>query len=193
MDYFDKLFDLFLKKYGTKNEENIKEILREEFFEWLPSYKQLSDEYRLYLENYLGMNLNNPFLVELDKGYIDTVIGEFSTMISPYAYTSLLENYNLTFDENKRILLVKNGIVRDFDCGVNTIISHNPYSKNTIQNIKKASLNYDIILGMYGKLNDKDKKNKINKLKLISKELTNYEIDYNEKDDNYFCVLNKKK
>ena len=30
-------------------------------------------------------------------------------------------------------------------------------------------------------------------LKVSFSELTNYEIDYNEKDDNYFCVLNKKK
>lgn len=192
MDYYNKLFQLFLSKYGTRYSEHVASILKEEFYEWLPSYKELTNEYRLYLINYIGIDLNDPFLAELDKGYVDTVIGKTAIMISPYAYTSFLKNCNFKLDdENKIILLDNNNKVLEND--INLIISHNPYTNKTINNIKKISFNNDILLGMYGKIYDQDKKKKINKLKNLLEDIKNYEIDYNEKDDNYFCVLSKKK
>jgi len=191
MDYYNKLFETFLAKYGTKYSEEIDYILKEEFYDWISDYKKLTNEYKLYLKNYIGIDLNNPFLAELDKGYADTVIEKNALMISPYAYTNFLKNYSMRLDKNNKIILLNPD--KKIYNNIDIVISHNPYTKKTIDKIKKIALEYNIILGMYGNLYDQDKTEKINSLKILLNEIKDGEIDYNEKDDNYFCVLSKKK
>ena len=56
--------------------------------------------------------------------------------------------------------------------------------------------NKNIVLGMYGQLDDKDVKQKVKILKQFRKKLDPYDkvldLDYNTRGNNYFCAITKK-
>lgn len=195
MNYYHKLFSLFVKAKGIKRKElkQNRNLLTKEFYNWIPIYMEQSSEYRNYLINYMGLDLNDPYLMELDKGYIDSVIDKNAIMVSKYAFTKGNENSMLVFDDRDNIMLMKNKGIYSID-NIDTIMTHNPYSLEEIKRVEKTinNFNKEIILGVYGNINDYDRKTKINHLKKVRDSIPNIEYDYNEKEDNYFYVLTKK-
>lgn len=195
MNYYHKLFSLFLKAKGIKRNElkQNRNLLTKEFYNWIPIYMEQSSEYRNYLINYMGLDLNDPYLMELDKGYIDSVIDKNAIMVSNYAFTKGNENSMLVFDDRDNIMMMKNKGFYSID-NIEMIMTHNPYSLEEIKRVEKTINNFNkkIILGVYGNINDYDRKTKINHLKKVRDSIPNIEYDYNEREDNYFYVLTKK-
>lgn len=196
MDYYQKLFSLFLRVKGIKRKElkNDRYNITKHFYEWLPIYINQTQEYKQYLINYFGYNLNSSTLAEFDKGYIDSIIDSDSIMISNYAFTNgYSENSNIIFDEKNNMLFVTKDGLYSLD-NIDTLITHNPYTLKEENKVEKIFniFNGDIILGVYGNLNDMDKKSKINHLKKLKGTIKYSEDYYNEKDDNYFYVLTRK-
>ena len=195
MNYYHKLFSLFLKAKGIKRNElkQNRNLLTKEFYNWIPIYMEQSSEYRNYLINYMGLDLNDPYLMELDKGYIDSVIDKNAIMVSNYAFTKGNENSMLVFDGRDNIMMMKNKGIYSID-NIEMIMTHNPYSLEEIKRVEKTINNFNkkIILGVYGNINDYDRKTKINHLKKVRDSIPNIEYDYNEREDNYFYVLTKK-
>lgn len=195
MNYYHKLFSLFLKAKGIKRNElkQNRNLLTKEFYNWIPIYMEQSSEYRNYLINYMGLDLNDPYLMELDKGYIDSVIDKNAIMVSNYAFTKGNENSMLVFDDRDNIMMMKNKGIYSID-NIEMIMTHNPYSLEEIKRVEKTINNFNkkIILGVYGNINDYDRKTKINHLKKVRDSIPNIEYDYNEREDNYFYVLTKK-
>lgn len=204
MEYYVKLFELFVKATGRKlNKDNYKKLytkLRPEFIDWLEEYKYSTSEYRRYLESYFGIDLESFYLAELGKGNIDSIVREDACMITPYGYTfsdTYHKNSSLIINEND--LIVDYGDFKESGNGISTYITQNPYLNTyVISELKKIHEihNKTIVLGMYGKIYDQDIKNKIRILKQFRKsvdtENNGYDYEFNTKGDNYFGVVTKK-
>ena len=204
MEYYVKLFELFAKATGRKiTKENYKKMytrLRSEFIEWLYYYKKMTYEYRMYLQQYYNIDLDNSSVVELGKGNIDSVVREEALMVTPYGYT-FTDLYHkdsklIITDDNVRIDF---GICKENTNGINLYITQNPYLyTNSVAELKQLHdlHNENIILGMYGKTYDYDRESKIKLLKQfrrgINSENQEYDLDYYEQRDNYFCTIAKK-
>ena len=196
MDYYHKLFSLFLKTIDISRSEIKKnrEILYNAFYSWLPIYMEQSLEYKQYLQSFLNINLNTPLIAEFDKGYVDSIIDDDATMISNYAHTKGYHGNSLLTFRDYDILVIKiNDEIYPLD-RINSLITHNPYSAYEWEKAEKIfnSYNGNIIFGVYGNINDYNKKEKIEKLKKLKSNLKNIKEDYNEKEDNYFYVLTRK-
>lgn len=201
MEYYLKLFQLFLKSNGVKmkdsNFDKFKyyERHKAEFIEWLKQYKLCTYEYKKYLENYIGISLDNERLIELGKGNIDSIVGDNSIVVSPYAHTFndlyrsnstiVFDDDNVYFNMNDENILIDRA---------DMIMCNNPYMYHVMSTLEKLyNRDYNIMVGVYGKEYDK---NKIAKIKILKEFLRNkdrLEYHYNTSDDNYFYVLTKKK
>jgi hypothetical protein len=81
--------------------------LKPEFIEWLNEYKLTTFEYKEYLTNYFGMDLQSKELAELGKGNIDSVVDGDALLITPYGHTfSDLSHTNSTLDFNGSVLML---------------------------------------------------------------------------------------
>lgn len=200
MEYYLKLFQLFLKANGVKikdsNYDKIKfyERHRNEFIDWLKQYKLCTYEYKKYLEKYLGISLDNEKLIEFGKGNIDSIVGDNSILITPYAHTFAdlyRSNSTLVFDNNNVYFNMNNEnyLLNKSD----TFMCNNPYMYHIMSTLEKLyNMDYNIIVGVYGKEYDKNKNAKIKILKQFKKNKDRLGANYNTKDDNYFYVLTKK-
>lgn len=205
MDYYAKLFELFLRTIGVKiDKDNYKKTytaLRNSFIEWLESYKISTLEYKKYVEQYLDIDLGNYYLVELGKGNIDSIVHGDAGSITSYGYTFTeagYKNSELIFKDNK--VFIDYGDYLESAGSVDIFMAQNPYvGSHDLSNLHKIHnlQNREILLGMYGKLTDKDRKSKIKILKQFKKNIDPdnqlYDFEYNTKDNNYyFGVITKK-
>ena len=154
----------------------------------------------MYLQQYYNIDLDNSSVVELGKGNIDSVVREEALMVTPYGYT-FTDLYHkdsklIITDDNVRIDF---GICKENTNGINLYITQNPYLyTNSVAELKQLHdlHNENIILGMYGKTYDYDRESKIKLLKQfrrgINSENQEYDLDYYEQRDNYFCTIAKK-
>lgn len=203
MEYYIKLFELFARSVGLKiNRKNYKTLYtryKKDFIDWLNIYKATTFEYRIYLKQYFGIDVDDYFLAELGKGNIDSVVREEAFMITPYGYT-----FDDTYHKNSS-LVIDDDIKLDFGTfteranDIRTFITQNPYLNTDVMSKLKKLYEYhnkNIVLGMYGKINDEDRKAKIKILKQFRRNIDPdnqvFELDYNTKEDNYFCAITKK-
>lgn len=204
MEYYVKLFELFTKTVGIKlNRNNYKHVytkFKQDFIEWLDIYKITTYEYRMYLEKYFGIDLDDRYLAELDKGNIDSIIGDEAYAITPYGYT-FPDTYHKSAEliVNEDEIKVNLGDVSERIYDIRTYITQNPYlNEKTISSLKKLHdyHNKRIIFGVYGKLHDIDKNSKIRMLKQFKRSVDSYDqefdLDYNTKEDNYFFAMTKR-
>jgi hypothetical protein len=77
-------------------------------------------------------------------------------------------------------------------------MTQNPYLYGVLSELLKINnfYNKNIVLGVYGKEYDKNKTAKIKILKEFKRKINNfndnYDMDYNTKEDNYFCAITRK-
>lgn len=204
MKYYEKLFELYAKAIGLKiTKENFNKmynLYEKDFLYWLNRYKDATFEYRLYLTKYFNIDLDSSSVAELGKGNLDSVVRDDALMITPYGYT-----FTDLYHKNSKLIITKDNIKLDFGiCEENTVgidlyITQNPYLYTSVMSdLKKLNdlYNKNIILGMYGKLDDEDKSSKIKILKQfkrgIDKDNQKFDMDYNEHKNNYFCVITRK-
>ena len=203
MEYYIKLFELFAKSTGRKikkeNYAKVYDVLKNEFLEWLYIYKKMTFEYRQYLEQYYNINLDTSEVAELGKCNLDSVVRDDAVMITPYGHS-----FTDLYHKDSKLIVTEKDIKIDFGycvenaIGINLYITQNPYLyTNVISDLKKLSDYHkkNIILGMYGKVYDSDRKGKIKILKQFKSGLDNnnqFELDYNTSRDNYFCTITRK-
>ena len=162
-----------------------------DFLEWITINKLMAKEYSDYLL-YLG-HLESKTVAEVGKGRYDSIASEEMTIISPYADTlELLKRELFVIDgvplieQGEKIVLPEEQI----------LLTHNPYDEMRIINWSRVHNmgDYDISIGMFGSIYDKDFSKKVKLIEEISKRMTeDHVIDYDTDKDKYFCSLNSKR
>ena len=162
-----------------------------DFLEWITTNKLMTKEYSDYLL-YLGY-LESKTVAEVGKGRYDSIASQEIATISPYADTLELPKRELfiivdvpLIEESGKIVLLNQQV----------LLTHNPYDEMRIMNWSRVHNmgNYDISIGMFGKVYDEDFSKKVKLIEEISKRMTeDHVLDYDTDKDKYFCSLNSKR
>lgn len=162
-----------------------------DFLEWITINKLMAKEYSDYLL-YLG-HLESKTVAEVGKGRYDSIASEEMTIISPYADTLELPKRELFVIDGVPLIEQGGKIVLPEE---QILLTHNPYDEMRIINWSRVHnmRDYDISIGMFGSIYDKDFPKKVKLIEEISKRMTeDHVIDYDTDKDKYFCSLNSKR
>jgi len=169
---------------------NIKELyeLPNEFIAWLDTRQHLGKQYGEYI-SYLGIDSASMSIAEVGKGAYDTIFTEGMIIISPYAKTisKTQEPSSLIMLGNQPLIATKKNIIEP-TC-IDMFLTHNPHNEQLISHWHKIhnGNSHNICVGVYGKLYDKDRMEKIRMLERLSDKLEDdIEITYDEINDSYF-------
>lgn len=146
--------------------------------------------YKDYL-SYLNVSLYDG--TEVGKGKYDSISSKDMKIVSSYGITlGVLPSKLIITDRNVLIATPRTISLAE----TNLFITHNPYSYQDVSAWHKIhnSGMYDISIGMYGNIYDRDKKSKIELLsKLADKMDTDTELTQDTLGDKYFCSLNSRR
>lgn len=167
-----------------------------EFVKYLETLDSQTKSYRKYL-SYLGIEINIPSTIELDKGLFDSVALDNTLRVSKFIPTKL-ESLGLTkkglLIENDEVIIINSNkmVERPF---VDTLITHNPYVPIDISTFNKFAQSRRIAIGVYGSIYDKDKDYKLEEMEKLSKKImVPLDVEFDIDNQNYFLVImNKQK
>jgi len=166
-----QLFKQFCNAYGIKNADMHDKELVNAFFEWLREPKIAQDAFYRKQLNELGLDIDNSKTVEVGKTINDSVVLPYKTTIVTPDGTDF-DNYkdrvivaNLKFHGNFPTLIQERGSMTHaipVDL-YRTFMTQNPYDKSEIENWEKFPYQ-DIVVGVYGGFDDKDKIDKMRQM-----------------------------
>lgn len=187
------LFYLYIQYCNSiKKEYNVNEIMSDKgFIEWiLNNYKRLKI-YRDYLE-YMEIDFRSN-VAELNKGKYDSILNNDNMIISPFGDTLGKDISELLF-HNEQPIIISNCSILNVN-NIDLFITHNPYNNNYFRGMDKLhNIGYSIVFGVFGDLSDLDKKDKLNDIKYLEKNLLeDYEIEYETINGTYVCILKSKR
>lgn len=165
-EYLKALFCQYCNAREIKNINFAEMKDNEDFINWIVQNRQTSKMYKDYL-SYLNVSSYGITLGVLPSKLIIT---DRNVLIATPRTISLAET--------------------------NLFITHNPYSYQDVSSWHKIhnSGMYDISIGMYGNIYDRDRKSKIELLsKLADKMDTDTELTQDTLGDKYFCSLNSRR
>ena len=196
-----------IKQFLNTSKERIS--IEDESFEthfklWLQHRKYQADRYAEMLKS-LGLDIHGEDIAEINSSYYDTVTIPSEPNI---IVTSALNGFN-PGQYDKRIILQnffsysKHGTpyYYDFDKygrikgqklqGVSTFMTSNIMSGDVYTDFKHLHNDgKDIIVGVFGEVHDKDRADKLRKLRMFKDKLLDYKDEYTVTDnDNYFSVV----
>ena len=160
------LFKQFCDAYGIKNPNTGDNHLVSVFFSWLESEKKNNDGFYLDQLDELGVDYKTKNTIEVGKNAVDSLVLPYETIIAPKSEEGL-EGYkdrtiiaNLKFHGNLPFLIQK-GVHVDHSIPCDkykTFMTQNPYSFDEIAEWNKLPQGYhDLVVGVYGDINDHDK------------------------------------
>ena len=180
--YLNLLIKQFKQATGIKNIDVNSQSFISEFSEWIKSRQDISRNY-LALLDYMELSKVAGYdTTEIGKGRYDTIVKPFNTtIITPHiAGLESLGNERVINSEfvvigNTPVLFGSNKNGKPIDTSSTlTFMTQNPYTPFEIRNWEDLhnSGNYDIIVGIYGSINDKDVETKIRQLENLKSRLT---------------------
>ncbi len=200
----DNMYDLFKQfcnAYGVKNPKLDDKIMIKTFFEWLYEEKKDSDAFYLEQLNLLGVDYKKDTTIEVGKSINDSLVLPYNTQILPKNNVGM-EQYgkrviigNLKFHGNLPFIIQKGAhIDHSIPCDhYNTFMTQNPYSSYELNDWEKLPAGFhDLVVGVYGDINDYDKEAKKEMLfKFMQKINPQYEPELNEIEslDKYASIV----
>ena len=150
----------------------------------------------------MNLDFKKSYCVEIGKGFLDSVVvRRFSTSIaSPYS-NHITTNVNFLIKDGVPYHSTKYGENKyscvKFSSKDKIFMTQNPYKKDELNDWHELhnSGNYDIIVGVYGNLDDKDKDSKIEQIINVKNKLVDdeYITDQLISDDAYCYTLASKR
>lgn len=160
-----------------------------QFLDWISENNYLLEDYMEYL-HCLGFDYAKENTIEVGKGIFDSLKDHEIRLVSPFAETIGENNSRLMVVRGTPLILAKNEISIPNEL---TILTHNPYRISSIDgwnNVHNRGLK-NISIGMFGRLNDENRKEKIGLLEDLAKTMTDdYSFNYDTNNGNYFVTLN---
>lgn len=189
-EYLKALFCQYCNARRIKNINFTGMKDNEDFINWVVQNRQTSKIYKDYL-SYLNVSLYDG--TEVGKGRYDSIGIKDMRIVSPYGITlGVLSSKLIITDRNVLIATTRTISLAE----TNLFITHNPYSYQDVSSWYKIHNSgiYDISIGMYGNIYDRDRKLKIELLsKLADKIDTDAELTQDTLEDKYFCSLNSRR
>lgn len=186
--YLIKLYKQYCDAYNI--EFDIKKINSTEFINWIIKNKKLSKKYKIYLTN-IGY-ISSKYKVEIGKGKYDSISDDDIEIISPYAETLGKQNSRLIIANGEPIIKRQNKLIIP---NQELLLTHNPYD-DELSDWKDIHNNgiYDISVGVYGNIYDKNYKKKLYMIKELSRTMNDdFIIDYETDNDEYYCSIHSKR
>lgn len=207
----DNIFNHFLieqyqKANGYKFVDLNSKSFRNDYLSWLEERKHQGYRYLDFLYE-MKENILERTTAEVGKNEIDCLTLPFdTTIISPYDYndiddpTRFIPAIMKVVDEQIVLQLPpSNGIkLMVLPKKIDLLMTENPYTQHSILDWDSLhnSENYDIAIGIYGSINDKDIKEKLRLLKDIKEKLLfgDYKYDlYYDNDIYYGAIVSDRK
>lgn len=189
-EYLKALFCQYCNAREIKNINFAEMKDNEDFINWIVQNRQTSKMYKDYL-SYLNVSLYDG--TEVGKGKYDNISSKDMKIVSSYGITlGVLPSKLIITDRNVLIATPRTISLAE----TSLFITHNSYSYQDVSSWHKIhnSGMYDISIGMYGNIYDRDKKSKIELLsKLADKMDTDTELTQDTLGDKYFCSLNSRR
>lgn len=186
--YLIKLYKQYCDAYNI--EFDIKKLNSTEFINWIIKNKKLSKKYKIYLTN-IGY-ISSKYKVEIGKGKYDSISDDDIKIISPYAETLGKQNSRLIIANGEPIIKRQNKLIIP---NQELLLTHNPYD-DELSGWKDIHNNgiYDISVGVYGNIYDKNYKKKLYMIKELSRTMNDdFIIDYETDNDEYYCSIHSKR
>ncbi|MBQ3468435.1 MAG: hypothetical protein IJH18_00030 [Bacilli bacterium] len=183
--YLHSLRDQFVEATGVKNVDPTSSLFISEFSDWIEKRQRIGSNYLELLRHMRDEiePVNSAKTLEIGKGKYDSIVKRLrTTIVTPY--TEGLEHLNedrvikgdiALFGD--RPVLIKHLSVRDSEAILlprdTVLMTQNPYSPACIMNWTNIhnSGNNDIIVGIYGSINDKDRGAKAKQLEAFIERL----------------------
>lgn len=206
--YLSLLIKQFKQANNIKNVDINSQAFMSEFSEWIILRQKASKNYLALLEYMKLSKFADRDTAEIGKCKYDTIVKPFNTtIITPHVSgLETLENERVINAEfvvmgEKPVLFGANKNGKPISSSSNlTFMTQNPYTPVEIRNWEDLhnSGNYDIIVGVYGSIHDKDIESKLKQIKELEKKLNG---SYNESyiregtviGDIYSCAIASKR
>lgn len=183
MDYLIKLYIDYCYSMGKK--VDIRNIVSDnEFINWVIGLKRKTKIYESFLE-YLGIILTRDSAIELSKGKYDSL--ENVTKISLYREPK--SSLQICGDT---LVVVQGNTFYDASCYTFFLTHNNLEIEDIMKLVKLHKLGMNIILGMYGSVQDFDMLRKLNVLEKLSDELNHMSLCIERYNGNYFACIKDK-
>ena len=160
----------------------------EDGLDWIFERNKIGGKYVRFL-NYLNKDITTKDTAELDKGIYDSIVKDYdTTVITPYHYPNRNMNKNVLHYEFFPSVNYNGLFKTDYKGRIDEILSSpeyikrymllNPYRMVDLCGFEDLfnNSNYDVIVGMYGSLNDYDKEKKLKQLKILRDKIISNDI-----------------
>lgn len=200
MSYIENISKQYQDATGVRTIDFSSKQFLDELESWTSERQKMG---KIYIEilKHMGLSgFDSIYCAETNKGLLDTVVRDHSTtIITPYC-----ELFQKEIDEERIVkgymsivsglpVLFLDGIRGPEISGIDSYMTQNPYSPLHIQDWDKLhkSGSYNIIVGAYGKVYDKDKYQKEQMISELVERIDSSDIvyDYFEYEDDYYTVV----
>ncbi len=203
LEYIERLAEQYKAVTGVKSVDLKSKAFLSELNEWLSEIKKMGQVYTNFLDT------NN--IEYKDSSCVEVGKGEYDSVVKPYSTTILTEMpigvpKNRVISSNFAVVNGEPTIIRSTSSlilsmkvpkkTINTYMTQNPYSKELLEDWDEIH-NFghgNIVVGMYGSLNDRDREEKLYLLKSLRSYISpSCKFDNGTLDGNYYAVLSSKK
>ena len=189
-DYEDALYGQYVSAKGFLGVSKSDKYIREDLKEYFEGMKY---ERRHYLEllRTLGVNYNEETTIEVGKGNLDSAVEIYNaSIVTPYV--GLFEGRRAPVYEGSYKIVDDDIVMGTGPLPIpqgRIYITHNMYNPSCIRGWINLVKNNDIVIGVYGREEDKDKDYKIGHVENIASLLDNGTYNHGTIDGYYFAAV----
>lgn len=202
-NYKKSLLEQFKSSQGIKSKDAEQKTYMLDFAEWILERQNIGEDYTYFLR-YLELPFETSNCAEIGKSVFDSVVMPYdTTIITPHiegletldasrvmgATFQVVEGVPVIYIPSKEdtveMIEVPESVIKRY-------MTQNPYSRENIASWHRLhnSKDFDITVGLFGSLNDKDIEEKINSLQFLKDKLERDFIEsYEEDNGKYYYVL----
>ena len=200
-EYLYYLAMQYEKATGVKCKDLISVVYSKEFIDWLRKRRKMGEKYSNMLQEIGLLDLDDPYTVEVGKGFLDTLVKESSNaIITPYPKGFDIRIGKIIISPGFKVNYgVPTSVACDDVTEKNitsnhqlTFMTQNPYTSAHIKNWEQLhnSGNSEIIVGVFGDIHDEDKEEKARQLEVLERKMQGSLAKMKETDgDTYLTVV----
>ncbi len=198
-EYEDALFSQYMSARGIKGLSREDRYVREDLDGY---FTELANERGHYLEllRTLDVNYNDENTIEVGKGNVDSVVADYNaSIITPYGglfegrKAPVYEGRYAVIDGEIMMARGKDSKSQTFEelpiTGGRIYITHNMYEPKCIKNWLELVTRDDVVIGVFGAIQDRDMSYKLNHVRNIASILDNGTYNLGTIDGHYFAAV----
>lgn len=195
----DKLFEQYKNALGLTDINKVEKEILLDFKCWLKCRQLMGLVYKSFIEKTLEIDFSETSsTAEVGKCNLDSIALQTNlSIITQYSngfdfYTGQMNKSKLTIIDGNPVITSNIGNIKFLNLldGYDRFITQNPYSENDIRNWEQLVDNgYDITVGVFGSIDDKDIDKKINQIEDLNKKITGLKDVFAVTGDTYCYAI----